>query len=186
MLRLLADRKTGAHFLGASTVSKVIYINGASSSGKTTLAKRIQNSLASPIFYYSIDTLLETMPADELARLRESSRTKLINWDCLFAGYFRSAASLSEAGLDIILDCPLYDGRVALYNENIVRLEPVTILLTCPLEELRRRELNRGDRWVGLADFQAPRVLKSIEHRFVFDAAADSAEKMCDQILVEL
>ena len=52
----------------------VIYINGASSAGKTTLAREIQERRETPIHYYSIDPLIETMPAVDLAALRATSR----------------------------------------------------------------------------------------------------------------
>jgi chloramphenicol 3-O phosphotransferase len=123
------------------------------------------------------------MPAGELARLRKFSKTKLINWDHMLAAYFRSAAAISDAGLDLILDCPLYDGRVALYNASIALLEPITVLLTCSPEELQRREMARGDRWVGLASYQAPRVANSIAHKFTFDSALTAVEDIGAKIL---
>lgn len=161
----------------------IFYINGASSAGKSTLARWIQVHHQAPLFYYSIDTLLETMPPDELAMLRKSSKTQRINWDHLWAGYFRSAAALADAGLDVILDCPLYDVRARLFKEHVAPLRPLTVLLDCPVEELKRREVVRGDRWVGLAEYQAPRVISAIEHDLKFDSSATAVEDMGRAIL---
>lgn len=164
----------------------IIYINGASSAGKSTLARWVQSHHEGPLFYYSIDCLLETMPADELARLRQSSKTQRIKWDNLWAAYFRSAAALADSGLDVILDCPLYDVRARLFNEHISPLRPLTVLLNCPVEELQRREVARGDRWVGLASYQAPRVITSIDHDLTFDSSSTDVDVMGRAILSRL
>ena len=40
----------------------VIILNGGSSSGKTTLAKHLQNSLSAPWLRFSIDDLVDALP----------------------------------------------------------------------------------------------------------------------------
>jgi chloramphenicol 3-O phosphotransferase len=41
----------------------IIYLNGPSSAGKTTLARALQERLPEPYLYLSIDTLIELMPS---------------------------------------------------------------------------------------------------------------------------
>lgn len=44
-------------------MSKIIYLNGPSSCGKTTLAKSLQNAFSEPYLHIGIDKLIGFMPA---------------------------------------------------------------------------------------------------------------------------
>ena len=44
-------------------MAKIIYLNGPSSSGKTTLAKALQDSFEEPFFHLGIDKIIGFMPA---------------------------------------------------------------------------------------------------------------------------
>ena len=161
----------------------IIYLNGTSSSGKTTLATWIQANSSHIFFYYSIDTLLECMPARELEPIRKSAKNPRIDWDNLWNSDFRSARSMVDSGLDLILDCPLYDIRADLYKKHIEGNSTISVFLDCPLEELKRRESERGDRWVGLAEYQVSRVRSAIHHDLTFDSSVESVEAMGTKIL---
>lgn len=55
-------------------MTDVIILNGGSSSGKTTIAKCLQNSSKAPWLRFSIDDLIEAMPD---AMLKKDSGIKL-------------------------------------------------------------------------------------------------------------
>ncbi|MFB8277138.1 phosphotransferase-like protein [Nocardia colli] len=61
--------------------SRVIFLNGTSSSGKTTLARSIQDESDVPFVYWGIDTLFDLVPPNwgggPLARRRREIRTRL-------------------------------------------------------------------------------------------------------------
>ncbi|MEU9890644.1 hypothetical protein [Sphaerisporangium sp. NPDC051011] len=46
----------------AAHAGRVIFLNGTSSSGKTTLARAIQDESDTPIVYWGIDTLFHLVP----------------------------------------------------------------------------------------------------------------------------
>ena len=43
-------------------IAQIVYLNGPSSSGKTTLAKAIQDSLDNPFLHISFDKMIGLMP----------------------------------------------------------------------------------------------------------------------------
>ncbi|MFA6119096.1 MAG: hypothetical protein WCT85_04480 [Parachlamydiales bacterium] len=44
-------------------MSKIIYLNGPSSSGKTTIVKALQESFSEPYLHLGIDKIIEFIPA---------------------------------------------------------------------------------------------------------------------------
>gem|GEM_PF-4292191 len=54
----------------------IIYLNGTSSSGKTTVAYKLQELIKEHVFYFSIDTLLYTLPKNTLEAIQ--GKRKLI------------------------------------------------------------------------------------------------------------
>jgi len=50
---------------------KIILINGTSSSGKSTLAKSLQKSLAEPFLHVQLDSYIEMLPRTDDWEFRE-------------------------------------------------------------------------------------------------------------------
>jgi chloramphenicol 3-O phosphotransferase len=82
---------------------KIILLNGASSSGKSTLARELQNRLDAPFWHYSIDHLIA-------AKILPSSRVKSaeFSWHDMrpsfFEGFHRSIPAFAEAGNNLIVE----------------------------------------------------------------------------------
>ncbi len=80
----------------------IILLNGTSSSGKTTIAKQLQQQLPTPFMHVQVDTFAEMLPEGFLENgdpeLRRATGPKLIS------GYHRALAALAEAGNDLIVD----------------------------------------------------------------------------------
>ena len=135
---------------------KIILINGASSSGKSTLARELQQTLPMPFWHFSFDHLRDSN-ALPMARIRSGD----IDWSTMrptvFDGFHRCLPVLAEAGNNLIVDHII---------ENEMWMSDLVTLLTgldvffvgvhCPLPELERRERERGNRRVGEArqDYQ--------------------------------
>lgn len=138
----------------------VILLNGASSAGKSTLAKATQARLPLAFWHYSIDHLLG---AGILPRTRIDSGE--FPWPTLrqsfFDGFHRSIPALAGAGNNLIVE-HIIETRE--WMERLVGLldghDVFVVGLHCPLEELERRELARGDRRAGQArvDFETAHV----------------------------
>jgi len=136
---------------GATPDAEIIFLDGASSSGKTVLGRAIQKALDRPFFYFSSDQLVE---ADVLPAVDREVSAGDWAWMTVrprfFDGFHRCIAALAAAGNDLIVE------HVVEYRswlEDCVRfLAPFDVFLvavTCPLPELERRERERGDRTIG-------------------------------------
>lgn len=130
---------------------KIILLNGASSSGKSTLARELQQRLPAPFWHYSIDHLndAKVLPESRIARgefpwptLREA----------FFDGFHRSVAAFAAAGNNLVVE-HIVETREWLHR--LLRLldgcDVFFVGVHCPLEELERRERLRGDRRPGEA-----------------------------------
>jgi chloramphenicol 3-O phosphotransferase len=133
----------------------VIYLNGASSSGKTTIAKELQKAAREPYLHASIDAFLHQLPAsileDHAALARELPR--------LLAAFNSSSAAIARAGNNVIVDSVLQEPSwVAPCVMAFEGLEVLFVAVRCSLEALENREIERGDRHRGMARYQYDRV----------------------------
>ena len=135
---------------------KVIFLNGASSSGKSTLARGLQASLDEPFWHFSIDHLIaaNTLPRDRI----DSGE---FPWQGLrphfFEGFHRCLPALAVAGNNLIIEHIVESEawmRRLLHLLN--KIDVFFVGLHCPLPELEQRELERGNRRIGeaRADFE--------------------------------
>src|SRR5262245_57362383 len=130
---------------------RIILLNGASSSGKTTLARALQNALPEPFWHYSIDHLRDANVLP-MTRIKSGEFPWPAQRPAFFDGFHRSVAAFAAAGNDLIIE------HIVERQEWMVRL--LTLLgsfdvffvgIHCPLDELKRREHARGDRRIGEA-----------------------------------
>ena len=138
-------------------MAQIVFIHGASSSGKSTLARALQAAMPTPFWHYSIDHLRDSgvLP---MARFESGELSWQDQRAAFFDGFHRSVAAFADAGnnliLEHILDTPGWHEQLA------TRLDKHDVLfvgLHCGLGELKRREAARGDRPAGSAeaDFKA-------------------------------
>jgi chloramphenicol 3-O phosphotransferase len=130
---------------------RIILLNGASSSGKSSLAQALQRQLAEPFWHWSIDHL---MAARVLPHERIDSGE--FAWTAMrpafFDGFHRSIPALAAAGNDLIVE-HIVETR-AWMRTLVALLAPFDVFyvgVRCPLDELERREHERGDRRLGSA-----------------------------------
>ncbi|GAA2076470.1 hypothetical protein GCM10009780_11200 [Actinomadura alba] len=128
----------------------MILLNGASSSGKSTLAKALQRTLGEPFLHVSSDQFVAT---GMLPDRREESGP--FNWwsqmrPRFFAGFHRCLPALAEAGNDLIvehvIEFPAWRDELA---RLLAHLDVFLVGVHCDLDELDRRERARGDRRMG-------------------------------------
>jgi len=135
---------------------KIILLNGASSSGKSTLAAALQAELDEPFWHYSIDHLLA---AKVLPRARIDAGD--FHWKSLrpqfFAGFHATLPALAAAGNNLLVEHIVETADWMSRLLGLLKPHDVFFVgLHCPLEELERRERARGDRRAGeaRADFE--------------------------------
>lgn len=158
---------------------RIIFLNGTSSSGKSSIAKELLGILDDGVFFHmAVDgfNAMRTkreLGAEELdAALR---RTRM--------GFHRSIAAMAEAGNDIVVDHVLSEPWRLL--DCLILLPAKDVLFVgvhCPLDELTRRELARGDRPPGLAALQYDLVHGHGDYDFECDTSAADPRECAQQI----
>ena len=157
-----------------------IILNGASSSGKTSIAKAIQKLSPEPFLHISLDSVVD-----------------MFRWDAIQGDDLRGEChSVGVSNFHKILPILLssrFPGvidhvfeRDAWYQDCLSALVSHRVLLVgvhCPLDILRSREAARGDRRIGLAEIQFPIVHKNREYDIDVDTNTKSAEDCAVDIL---
>lgn len=137
-------------------LGKIIFLNGATSSGKTTIAKLLQSKIEEPFWHISIDHLRESgvLP---LERFNSGE----FNWqesrENFFKGFHLSLRAYIEAGNNLIVEHIIETKEWKNFLiEQFKDTDLFFIGIHCPLKELERRETERGDRPIGGArkDFE--------------------------------
>jgi chloramphenicol 3-O phosphotransferase len=186
------------------TKERIIFLNGSSSAGKSTLAATLQKRLAEPYRYMSLDNYLQQFGkmVSEYQKLGQSilPSKPTLNYPPKFSPpsglgglpflqlvprFHQAVAAAANAGNRVIVDHVLQHEEWLKECLTLFEgLEVVFVGLYCPLEELERRELRRGDREPGLAKFQHQRVHAHGVYDIELDTSALTPEK-CASIIVQ-
>ena len=158
---------------------QIIFLNGASSSGKSTVAKALQEALEEPYMHVSVDRFFEMLHPRYMDM--ELPRELMI---AVMEGFQRSVAALASTGNNVIVDHVLAGKRFLRECVELMGDMPVIFVgVRAPLDVLKQRELERGDRHVGLAEFQFERVHQDIIYDIEIDTSASSPEECARQII---
>jgi chloramphenicol 3-O phosphotransferase len=147
----------------------LIYLNGTSSSGKSSIALELQKQIQKPVLYFSIDTVLNTLSEEDLKAIMGKQPYRVpIDWNSIFIGYMACVVGLVAASNFVIADCPIYDKAMADYFE--IQTAPITkkmiVGVVCALDVLKHREILRQDRAIGTAQKQFEGIHKYIKYDF--------------------
>jgi chloramphenicol 3-O phosphotransferase len=138
---------------------QIILLDGASSSGKTTLARALQASLDEPYYLVQLDAFEDMIPG----RLMTGTEVEYRALTTCAQAMHRTIAHLARSGANVIadhvfLDAPGFDTWLDDCLGSLEHLPVLVVGVRCPVEELERRERARGDRDVGQARWQSTRV----------------------------
>jgi chloramphenicol 3-O phosphotransferase len=161
------------------TSGRIIFLNGTSSSGKSSIARELLDILDDGVFFHlAVDSFnamrsKRELGAEELdAALR---RTRM--------GFHRSIAAMAEVGNDIVVDHVLSEPWRLLDCLTVLPPEDVLFVgVHCPLDELARRELARGDRPPGLAAHQYDLVHAHGDYDLECDTSTASPRECAQRI----
>jgi len=160
------------------STGRILLLNGASSAGKSTLARALQSRLPQPFWHWSIDHLLA---AGVLPRERIAAGE--FDWKAMrpgfFGGFHRTIPALAEAGNDLIVE-HIVESADAMRSlvDLLAPFDVFYVGVRCPLPELERRELQRGDRRIGSA-----REDDASTHGFgEYDVEVDSTRATPDEL----
>ncbi|WP_020664353.1 chloramphenicol phosphotransferase CPT family protein [Amycolatopsis benzoatilytica] len=153
----------------------VVFLNGASSAGKSSIAAELLELLPGPYF---------SLPRDAVNSMRSRARTPEFGtpgfeqvFERTVLGYHRMLAGLAAAGNGVIADHVLRPHWLADCLEVLREQEVTFVGVHCPLPELRRRQRERGDRPSGLAERQFPVVHAHGDYDFECDTSVRSARE---------
>src|SRR5262245_59892990 len=151
---------------------KIILLNGASSAGKSTLARSLQQQLPEPFLHWSFDHL-RASNALPMARIRNGELDWARMRPAVFDGFHRCLPAFARAGNNLIVD-QIIDQEEWL-ADLVVLLAPFDVFFVgvhCALPELERRERQRGNRRPG----EARRDFHTV-HRFTeYDLDIDTTQ----------
>lgn len=159
-------------------MSKIIFLNGCGSSGKTSIAKAIQHIASEPWLHLGVDTFADMLPEKyqgfgEQAKEGyyafvegQNSRgpvVSVINGP-LGNSFFpivvpKVAALMADYKQNLILDEVLLDQKmVDAYMEALSNHSVCMVQVMCDLNTMQEREVLRGDRALGLSNGQFDQV----------------------------
>ncbi|MCH2157044.1 MAG: chloramphenicol phosphotransferase CPT family protein [Opitutales bacterium] len=156
-----------------------IILNGTSSSGKSSIAKRLQARSRVPMIHASLDTFTDMF--DWKSVLEADQR------GCHAAGvdnFHRCLPVLASSSYPIVVD-HVFE-KMAWHEACFRALESRSIFFVgvyCPLLVLEERERARGDRRVGLARMQYERVHDGKDYDLELNTAEMSADVCAIEIL---
>ncbi|MGW5049785.1 chloramphenicol phosphotransferase CPT family protein [Actinokineospora sp. NPDC004072] len=149
---------------------RIIFLNGVSSSGKSSIAAQLLSVLDTPYFNMGVDVFNGLRAKERTLELGEDRiREVLVRTR---AGFHRAVAGMAHAGNDVVVDHVLSEPWRLIDCLAVMNgLDVVLVGVHCDVEELRRRELTRGDREIG----QAERQLAAVHAHGLYDIECDTS-----------
>jgi chloramphenicol 3-O phosphotransferase len=180
--------------------TQVIMLNGGSSSGKSSIARRLQDLLPGAWLTFGADTLVDAMPA----RLRGSGAEDPDGGaDAGGIGFtedggvvtgeeFRrlddawalGVAAVVRAGVPVVVDEVFLGGphSQARWQGALAGLEVLWVAVRCAPDVAAAREAARGDRVTGMARLQAESVHRGVAYDMEVDTSHRDAEACAREI----
>ncbi len=158
----------------------IVIINGASSSGRTTLVHEFC-SLATGFFPAHVDEFVGKLPSEVWRRCASSDE----GWAEIGTLFNEHLIALAKKHRKIIADAfhKVPDARDHLFS-RLGRDRVFYVQLYCELRELERREAARGDRRSGLARSQFDSVYSFTGYDLRIDSTRSSANA-CARTLMD-
>jgi chloramphenicol 3-O phosphotransferase len=180
-------------------MSKIIILNGAGSSGKSSLGRSIQHLSKDSWLTFGIDTFIEMTPYPSPGRTAEyfsfvqgeNERGPLVtveskeSGDKLFGVMADFALLLANQSNNIIIDeVILNDKHLKSYVEKLVEHTVYFIAVKCDLHIMQEREYLRRDRAIGLSNGQYDVVHAGVkEYDLIVDTTNASVFEVAREIL---
>ncbi|RXZ77648.1 chemotaxis protein [Paenibacillaceae bacterium] len=142
----------------------IVFLNGTSSSGKTSISTELLNQNEIPFHHLSIDNFFKGFFHDYIDFINTTCPDDVpvstdIIIDPLVTIFFSTVKYMSAKGMNVVVDTVNDSDERFNTCLNLLNGHPVLFVgVTCSKEELVRREERRGDRDIGLASSQFDKV----------------------------
>jgi len=157
-----------------------VVLNGASSAGKTSIARAVQRLRGEPVLHAPLDTFTDMFDWPSIPDREERLRCHRAGVDNFHSALAILAANPFFLVVDHVLE------QHAWLEATLGALAVRTVFLVgvrCPLPVLESRERARGDRRTGLARFQFERVHEAKTYDLEVDTSTASAQECAAAIL---
>ena len=177
------DRRSG-------TVPRVLVLNGGSSSGKSTLARSLQEELPGYWLRLGVDTLIDAAPP-RLLTMGEGLRLSpdgSVTPGPAFAEvedtWMTGVAAMAAAGARVIIEDNFVSGPSAQqrWRTALGAVPAAWIGVRSPAAVAAERERSRPDRATGMAAKQAELIHVGIEYDLEVDTSLGTAEQLATHI----
>ncbi len=163
------------------STGRIVLLNGASSSGKTCIARQLLMLLDPPHFHMAVDAFGAMRASQKTRDLAPGDLAEVLQKTR--AGFHRAVAGMAFAGNNIVMDHVLSEPWRL--DDCLVVLAPYDVTLVavhCSLAELECREKRRSDRSIGIAAAQYELVHAHEDYDVEVDTEASSPARCAQQI----
>lgn len=164
---------------------RIVFLNGVTSSGKTSIVEALQER-EEPFFYVVANDLFEQMVGD---RFLQKDYWKYLSEVIILM--YHTAKLYSDLGKNVLIDGILVEREQLKPHyeqlQAILKDHPLDIVgVYCPLEICRQRNLARGDRYESQSEEQAALMAPEIRYSLRVDTSRSTPEECAAQILKQL
>jgi chloramphenicol 3-O-phosphotransferase len=159
----------------------IICLNGVTSSGKTSIAKEIQDVSEQNYYHVSLDMF------EQMANLKYRIKAYYAEMNDCISVMYETIASFAKLGKNVVLDTVLLDipEFPSVYERLIEACKEIQIFnihIICPIDECEKRNIVRGDRRLGLSEWHSERMVE-IPYFFEIDTLNKSSRECATEIL---
>ncbi len=158
----------------------VIFLNGTSSSGKTSIARELQKRLAKVYCVWSRDVFDSLFPSE----IWDNNELMKDIGPNIYLGFHKAIATYASSGNYIIIDHIL--NRFEWPYECADAFDGVNAMFVgvkCPIDIAKKRERDRGDRKIGLVESQIDIVHAHDVYDLVVDTSLCSVSECVENII---
>jgi len=167
---------------------RIILLNGASSAGKTSLLRALQDALPEPYLEAGLDKFIWMLPRRYLDRpLWDEVMGRVVAagpvGHHLVTAMHQTIALLADAGWNVLADHVLVEPAwLDDCAERFAGRDALLVGVRCPLEVLEERERARKDRTLGQARLYHERVHAHGEYDLEVDTSLHSPQECARQV----
>lgn len=168
----------------------IIFLNGVASAGKTTLAKTIQSHLAEPYYWLNVDVFISFLAENHM---QYNPKNYFQEGKDPISLYPHIVKLFSDLGVNVIADAALTKGSgrnlylaLETLEKAIDMLHDYPVLyvhVTCPLEEMQRREKERGHLKIGESEHIHEESNPYDTYDITVDTFNNTKEECADKII---